>query len=136
MMANLDQEVYEIADQDALADIVIINSCTVTNAADANVRSYINQIRSKNIHVKIYMTGCGVSVQGQKLLNEKNLSGVFGHSHKENINTLLNLKKPFYKPGNLRHLDESIVSDFVGKTKAFYKNSRRLQFQLFLLYYS
>ena len=69
------------------SDIVVVNSCTVTNGADSGVRNYINRLQNEG--KKIYFTGCGVQTQGKALLDKGLVSGVFGHSHKENINALL-----------------------------------------------
>jgi len=35
---------YEITNDEEVADIVVINSCTVTNSADSGVRNYINGV--------------------------------------------------------------------------------------------
>ena len=40
MIENLKD--FEVTEHEAEADIVVINSCTVTNGADTGVRSYIN----------------------------------------------------------------------------------------------
>ncbi|MBO7475406.1 MAG: tRNA (N(6)-L-threonylcarbamoyladenosine(37)-C(2))-methylthiotransferase MtaB, partial [Campylobacter sp.] len=39
------------------ADIIIVNSCTVTNGADSDVRNYIN--RANRLGKKVLLTGCG-----------------------------------------------------------------------------
>lgn len=43
MMANL--KGYEIVSDENLADIIIVNSCTVTNGADSGVQGYINRFK-------------------------------------------------------------------------------------------
>jgi len=45
MMANLKD--FEVTENEAEADIVVVNSCTVTNGADTGVRSYINHATNK-----------------------------------------------------------------------------------------
>jgi threonylcarbamoyladenosine tRNA methylthiotransferase MtaB len=55
---NLGWEVSEFGDE---ADVVVVNSCTVTNAADRKSRSAMNQaIRSGNGDGLVVMTGCYV----------------------------------------------------------------------------
>ncbi len=66
---------------------VVVNSCTVTNGADATVRGYINSIKRKYPDVKIVLTGCGVHSKGKELFEDKHLFGVMGHSEKENIDS-------------------------------------------------
>jgi len=119
MMSSLQE--YEITEDESLADMVVINSCTVTNGADTHVRSYISHIEKQNRDVKIFLTGCGAHTKGESLLKEKRLHGVFGQSEKEKIDTLLKQEKPFYNPGDLNHIDTKVVDEFVGKSRAFIK---------------
>ena len=109
------------------SDIVVVNSCTVTNGADSGVRNYINRLQNEG--KKIYFTGCGVQTQGKMLLDKGLVSGVFGHSHKENINALLNKKTHFFLEDDLESLDYKILSDFVGRSRAFIKIQEGCDFQ-------
>ena len=111
---------FEITENEEEADTIVINSCTVTNGADTHVRSYISQIE-KNSSAKVFLTGCGAHTKGEKLLEEKRVHGVFGQSEKENIDALLAQDQPFYNPGDLNHVDTSVVDDFIGKSRAFIK---------------
>ena len=111
---------FEITENEEEADRIVINSCTVTNGADTHVRSYISQIE-KSSEAKIFLTGCGAHSKGEKLLEENRVHGVFGQSEKEDIDKLLVQEEPFYNPGDLNYVDESVVDDFVGKSRAFIK---------------
>ena len=112
---------YEITQDESEADAIVINSCTVTNGADTHVRSYISQVEKSNNGAKLFLTGCGAHTKGESLLKEKRIHGVFGQSEKQKIDSLLSKEKPFYDPGDLNHIDESVVGDFVGKSRAFIK---------------
>jgi len=103
------------------ADLVVVNSCTVTNGADSSVRGYINSIKRKNQNAKVVIAGCGAHSKGKELLDKGQVFGVFGHSEKEKINTLLKQNSPFYQIGDLEHIDNTVVSEFVGKSRAFIK---------------
>lgn len=118
MMSSLKE--YEITENEEEADVVVINSCTVTNGADSHVRSYISQVE-KNSGAKIFLTGCGAHTKGEKLLKENRVHGVFGQSEKQKIDFMLSQEKPFYNPGDLNHIDDLIVDDFIGKSRAFIK---------------
>ena len=118
MMSSMQE--YEITEDETQADAIVINSCTVTNGADTHVRSYISHIE-KTSHAKVFLTGCGAHTKGESLLAEKRVHGVFGQSEKQKIDFLLSQEKPFYDPGDLNHIDEVIVDDFVGKSRAFIK---------------
>ena len=111
---------YEITQNESEADAIVINSCTVTNGADTHVRSYISHIEKQG-GAKIFLTGCGAHTKGEKLLQEKRVHGVFGQSEKRKIDELLSKEKPFYELGDLNHIDEGIVDDFIGKSRAFIK---------------
>lgn len=111
---------YEITQNEDEADAIVINSCTVTNGADSHVRSYISSVEKKS-DAKLFLTGCGAHTKGEKLLQEKRVHGVFGQSEKQKIDFLLSQEKPFYEKGDLNHIDDMIVDDFVGKSRAFIK---------------
>ncbi|MDA3909362.1 MAG: tRNA (N(6)-L-threonylcarbamoyladenosine(37)-C(2))-methylthiotransferase MtaB [Sulfurimonas sp.] len=111
---------YEITQDESQADAVVINSCTVTNGADSHVRSYISHVE-KTMNAKVFLTGCGAHTKGEGLLESGRVHGVFGQSEKLKIDTLLSAEKPFYDPGDLNHIDEAVVDDFVGKSRAFIK---------------
>ena len=111
---------YEITQDELDADVIILNSCTVTNGADSSVRSYISQIEKKS-SARIYLTGCGAHTKGDSLFESERVFGVFGQSEKSKINSLLKNEERFYKLGDLNFIDDAIVSEFVGKSRAFIK---------------
>ena len=111
---------YEITQDENQADIVVVNSCTVTNGADSHVRSYISHVEKVG-DAKIYLTGCGAHTKGESLLKAGRVHGVFGQSEKLKIDSLLSVEKPFYDPGDLNHIDNAVVDDFIGKSRAFIK---------------
>jgi len=119
MMSAMEE--YEVTENEAEADAIVINSCTVTNGADTHVRSYISSVEKTKSDAKLFLTGCGAHTKGESLLKEGRIHGVFGQSEKEKIDTLLKKEQPFYDPGDLNHVDNLIVDDFVGKSRAFIK---------------
>lgn len=112
---------YEVTQNESEADAIVINSCTVTNGADTHVRSYISGVEKSGSGAKLFLTGCGAHTKGESLLKEGRIHGVFGQSEKEKIDVLLKKEQPFYDPGDLNHIDDVIVDDFVGKSRAFIK---------------
>jgi len=117
MMENLTD--FEVTEDEKEAQIIVVNSCTVTNGADTGVRSYINHATKEG--KKVIVAGCGAISKGESLFNQKKVFGVMGHSEKGQINTLLKQETPFYQIGDLTSLDETIVHEYTGKTKAFIK---------------
>jgi len=110
---------YEVTEDESQADIVVVNSCTVTNGADVSVRGYINQIERQA--KKVFLTGCGAHTKGESLFGAAKVHGVFGQSEKMKINTLLSQENRFYEIGDLNYIDDAIVDEFVGKSRAFIK---------------
>ncbi|HQR73852.1 MAG TPA: tRNA (N(6)-L-threonylcarbamoyladenosine(37)-C(2))-methylthiotransferase MtaB [Sulfurovum sp.] len=119
MMSKLQE--FELTEDELLSDIIVVNSCTVTNGADSSVRNYIASMQRKNPHAKVVLAGCGSHSKGESLFEEKKVFGVMGHSEKENINAILKNEQPFYQIGDLEHIDSTIVEEFVGKSRAFIK---------------
>ena len=119
MMSKLKD--FELTLDESEADIVMVNSCTVTNGADSSVRAYISGVNRKRPETKVVIAGCGSHSKGESLFESKKVFGVMGHSEKENINAILKHQKPFYEIGDLEHIDETIVEEFVGKSRAFIK---------------
>ena len=117
MMQNLKD--FEIVDEESRADIIVVNSCTVTNGADSSARGYIN--RQKRDGKKVILAGCGAISKGDELLKSGKIFGYFGHSEKENINEILKSDKKFAKRGDLNSIDTQIVTKFNSHTKAFIK---------------
>jgi len=118
MMSNLED--FDITENEEEADIVIVNSCTVTNGADVGVRGYISGIEKAG-KAQVYLTGCGAHTKGESLFESQKVFGVFGQSEKTKINTLLKEKSRFYELGDLNFVDDTIVEEFVGKSRAFIK---------------
>jgi len=111
---------FELSDESE-ADTIVVNSCTVTNGADSSVRGYINSIKKRNPNVKVILAGCGSHSKGESLLKDKKVFGVMGHSEKSNIDKLLAKENSFYEIGDLDYIDNSVVEEFVGKSRAFIK---------------
>jgi MiaB-like tRNA modifying enzyme len=119
MMSKLKD--YELTMNELESDIIVVNSCTVTNGADSSVRNYISSMKRKNPHARVILAGCGSHSKGESLFADKKVFGVMGHSEKEKINEILKQDTPFYQIGDLEHIDSTIVEEFVGKSRAFIK---------------
>ncbi len=119
MMSKLKD--FRLTMRESDADIVVVNSCTVTNGADSSVRAYINGVHRKSPDTKVILAGCGSHSKGDELFQSNRVFGVIGHSEKESINSILKIDKPFYQIGDLEHIDSTIVENFIGKSRAFIK---------------
>lgn len=112
---------FELTENIEEAKVVVINSCTVTNGADVSIRQYIRLVEKKYPNIKVVLAGCGTLSKGEELFKNENLFGVLGHSKKEEINSLLKEENSFFELGDLNSIDNSIIEDFIGKSRAFIK---------------
>lgn len=61
---------YEVSEDEEGADIVVVNTCTVTNQSNQKSRNVISHAGSKNASAKIFITGC-MAVSHKDQLNRK-----------------------------------------------------------------
>lgn len=78
------------AESDASADIVVLNTCTVTAAADAEARESIRRIHRQNPDARIIATGCYAQRAPEELAALPGVSWVVGNSHQHTIASLAN----------------------------------------------
>jgi threonylcarbamoyladenosine tRNA methylthiotransferase MtaB len=76
------------------ADVVVLNTCTVTAAADAQARDAIRKIHSANPLTRIVVTGCYAQRAPEELASLPGVTYVVGNSHKAQIPNLLRTISP------------------------------------------
>src|SRR5213593_4032215 len=69
----------------ATADIVVVNTCTVTASADAQARDAIRKLHAANPAVRVIVTGCYAQRAPEELAALPGVSWVVGNSHKPQI---------------------------------------------------
>jgi len=69
----------------AEADVVILNTCTVTAAADQDARAAIRRVRRQNPAAKIVVTGCYAQRAPEEIAALPGVSCVVGNSHKHKL---------------------------------------------------
>ncbi|MGH9865580.1 MAG: tRNA (N(6)-L-threonylcarbamoyladenosine(37)-C(2))-methylthiotransferase MtaB, partial [Candidatus Acidiferrales bacterium] len=73
---------------DSAADLVVLNTCTVTAAADAEARDAIRRIHRKNPNARIVVTGCYAQRAPEELAAIEGVAWVIGNSHQTEIPSL------------------------------------------------
>ncbi|MGA9390889.1 MAG: MiaB/RimO family radical SAM methylthiotransferase [Candidatus Sulfotelmatobacter sp.] len=73
----------------AQADLVILNSCTVTNSADQDARAAIRRVQRQNPLAKIIVTGCYAQRAPQEIAGLPGVTAVIGNSHKHQLAELV-----------------------------------------------
>jgi threonylcarbamoyladenosine tRNA methylthiotransferase MtaB len=71
------------------ADFVVLNTCTVTAAADAQARDAIRKIHAANPATRIIVTGCYAQRAPEEISVLPGVTHVVGNSHKPQIPSLL-----------------------------------------------
>jgi threonylcarbamoyladenosine tRNA methylthiotransferase MtaB len=66
----------------AAADVVVVNTCSVTAEADRAARAYIRRAHRLNPQAKIVVTGCYAQRAPQELAGMDGVAAVVGNSHK------------------------------------------------------
>src|ERR1022692_4370345 len=69
----------------AQADLVIVNTCTVTNSADQDARAAIRRVQRQNPRAKIIVTGCYAQRAPQEIAALPGVACVIGNSHKHQL---------------------------------------------------
>jgi threonylcarbamoyladenosine tRNA methylthiotransferase MtaB len=80
---------FAAASESARADVVIVNTCTVTAAADAQARDAIRKLHARNPAARVIATGCYAQRAPEELAALPGVSWVVGNSHKPEIPWLM-----------------------------------------------
>ena len=80
---------YEASAEANSADVIVVNTCTVTAAADLQARQSIRAIHRENPAARVIVTGCYAQRAPQELAALEGVSWVVGNSHKPEIPRLI-----------------------------------------------
>ncbi len=89
--ALLDARGLDAAPERSAADLVILNTCTVTSSADDDVRQAIRRVHRENPRARILVTGCYAQRAPDELAALPGVEWVVGNSHKTRIPDLINI---------------------------------------------
>jgi threonylcarbamoyladenosine tRNA methylthiotransferase MtaB len=76
------------------AQVVVLNTCTVTAAADRDVRAAIRRIHRQNPRCRILVTGCYAQRAPHEIAAIPGVSAVIGNSHKAQVAQLASGRDP------------------------------------------
>jgi len=98
----------DAADDRLSADLVVLNTCTVTSSADDDVRQTIRRVHRENPAARILVTGCYAQRAPHDLAGMPGVEWVVGNSHKTEIADLVTIGRtresaPYHGnlPGNI-----------------------------------
>lgn len=130
MMELFEKEGYQIVDFDDVADVYVINTCTVTNLGDKKSRQMIRRAKSLNEDSIIVATGCYSQVAPDEVAKIEGINIVIGTKNrleivetvkkyeqehkKEVLNTVSDIMKE-------RSFEPLSISDLKDRTRAYLK---------------
>ncbi len=121
---NSDQ--YQHVDFNKIADVYVINTCSVTDNADKRFKSLVNKVLKLNEKAFVAAIGCYAQLQPKELLSIKGVDLVLGANEKFNLPDYLNdLNK--IEIGKIHSCEIDEVNEYVGsfslngRTRSFLK---------------
>jgi threonylcarbamoyladenosine tRNA methylthiotransferase MtaB len=96
------------ADSAYAADVVVVNTCTVTEEADREARQLIRRIAARNPQARVVVTGCYAQRAPEELAVLPGVSLVVGNSHKSILGQL-----------TLKVLDTDFPAEPAGRAEVF-----------------
>lgn len=89
MAEMLKENEYEIVPFEDIADIYIINTCTVTNIADRKSRQMLHKAKKMNPNAIIVAAGCYAQASAEKLEEDDSIDIIVGNDMKKNIVSII-----------------------------------------------
>ncbi len=99
------------APEAAAADFVVVNTCTVTAAADAQARDAIRKIHGQNPAAHLIVTGCYAQRAPEDLAALPGVSWVVGNSHKPQIPQLIGAFSQFHSSSGVQDFFPAALLD-------------------------
>ncbi len=119
---------YSIIDSDKLADIYVINTCTVTNLSDRKSRQFIRKAKKINENSIIAVVGCYSQVSPEEVAGIEGVDVIIGTSERHKIvelcqeargaNEVINIVRSIKNDDEFEKID---VNDIKSKTRAYIK---------------
>ena len=85
MVALLRGAGYEVVARPEDADVHILNSCTITHAADVDARRAVRRIKRANPELKVLVTGCWAQAEPEAVAALPGVDAVLGNGDKDRI---------------------------------------------------
>ncbi len=89
LVTNFDRAGYRLVNFDESPDVVVVNTCTVTNQSDQKSRTVISQAARKNKGAVVVVTGCMANNFKEKLESQENITFVVENNRKSSILSLV-----------------------------------------------
>ncbi len=127
MIEIFDRKGYEVVDNNEVADVYVINTCTVTNLGDRKSRQFIRRSKKKNPDSIIVVVGCYAQTASEEVMNIEGVNLVIGTNERNKIAELVESIKMNEKINcvdnimEVKEFEELSIEKVMGKTRAFLK---------------
>ena len=117
----------EITDFQDVADVYIVNTCSVTNVADKKSRQMLHRAKKKNPDALVVAAGCYVQAAKEVLEKDAFVDLVVGNNKKKDIVTIVSNYMKDQKEetvidiGQVHEFEEMGMSHIDGHTRAYIK---------------
>ena len=106
---------YQVVDFNEVADVYIVNTCTVTNIADRKSRQMLRRVKEKNQDSILVACGCYAQVAKDELEKIEEIDLIVGNNEKKDIVGIVESYKRNMNNSN------SIVNSEVGENSISYE---------------
>lgn len=108
MQQMLQEKGYNIVSFDQIADIYIVNTCTVTNIADRKSRQMLHRAKQKNPNAIVVAVGCYVQTGKAAVEMDECVDLAIGNNRKKDILTIL---EEYLRERGMSEAEESPVPE-------------------------
>ena len=120
----LENDGFEKRDFDELADVYVINTCSVTDNADKECRQIVRRIQRRSPESLVVITGCYAQLKPKEISEIPGVDLVLGAAEKFNIGTHIHeLAK-----GNSAKISSCDIEEVTGFTASYSLNDRTRTF--------
>ena len=123
ILSSFKDKGYEITDD--IADIYVVNTCSVTNMSDAKSRKVINRVVRENPKAIVVVMGC--MIEANKDYSNDGVSIIIGNKDKKRVAELVeeyikkNEKIKRLYPDFDNEFEDMFITNMEGRTRAFVK---------------
>ena len=128
MEENFEKNFYKIVNDDEVADVYVINTCTVTNLSDRKSRQFIRRAKKTNEDSIIAVVGCYSQVSPDEVFEIEGVDVVIGTTDRERIVELCEKAKEKNEKINIvrdiktqKEFETINIDDIKSKTRAYIK---------------
>ena len=100
-----------------LADVVVLNTCTVTASADHDARAAIRRIHRENPDCKILVTGCYAQRAPHEISAIPGVTWIVGNSHKHEVGNVVCGSSGFVPLQSIVDRPSTLVGDIFAHTE-------------------